>query len=82
MQNDRLNLTIILAEKNPTKMLCSQRYWQNKEREIFEKLQISLATEHFLCTLVDEYSGMTVARTTLEETLTALILQFNFFWLR
>merc|ERR1712208_218278 len=29
-------------------MLCSQRYWQNKERKIFEKIQISLATEHFL----------------------------------
>ena len=48
MQNDRLDLTIILAEKNWKKMLCSQRYWQNKERKIFEKVQISLATEHFL----------------------------------
>ena len=48
MQNDRLDLTIILAEKNRKKMLCSQRYWQNKERKIFEKVQISLATEHFL----------------------------------
>ena len=42
------NLTIILAEKNRKKMLCSQRYWQNKDRKIFEKVQISLATEHFL----------------------------------
>ena len=28
------------------------------------------------------YSGMTVARTTLEQTLTALISHFNFFWSR
>ena len=48
MQNDQLDLTIILAEKNRTKMLCSQRYWQNKERKIFEEMQITLATKHFL----------------------------------
>ena len=47
MQNDRLDLTIILAEKNWKKMLCSQRYLHFfKDFSLFV-LPISLSTEHF-----------------------------------
>ena len=48
MQNDRLDLTIILAEKNQNKKLCSQRYLHFfKDFSLFV-LPISLATKHFL----------------------------------
>ena len=47
MQNDRHDLTIILAEKNRKKMLCSQRYLHFfKDFSLFV-LPISLTTEHF-----------------------------------
>ena len=48
MQNDRLDLTIILAEKNRKKMLCSQRYLHFFEDFSVFILPISLATKHFL----------------------------------
>ena len=48
MQNDRLDLTIILAEKNSKKMLCSQRYLRNKWRKMIKEVQISLDTVQFL----------------------------------
>ena len=48
MQNDRLDLMIILAEKNRNKMLCSQRYLHFFEDFSLFVLPISLATKHFL----------------------------------
>ena len=48
MQNDRLDLTIILAEKNRKKMLCSQRYLHFFEDFSLFVLPISLTTKHFL----------------------------------
>ena len=47
MQNDRLDLTIILAEKNSKKMLCSQRYLRNKWRKMIKEVQISPNTVQF-----------------------------------
>ena len=39
MQNDRLNLMVILAEKNCNIMLCRKRYLQNKLRKMVKEVQ-------------------------------------------
>ena len=38
MQNDRLDLTVILAEKNCEKMPCMKRYLQNKWRKMIKEV--------------------------------------------
>ena len=48
MQNDRPDLTVILAEKNCQKMHCIPRYLQNKWRKMNKEVQISLDKMHFL----------------------------------
>ena len=47
MQNNRLDLTVILAEKNSKKNHCSQRYLRNKWRKMIKEVQISLDTVQF-----------------------------------
>ena len=47
MQNDRLDLTVILAEKNPEKMPCIQRFLHFFDHFSSLVLQISLDTRHF-----------------------------------
>ena len=48
MQNDRLHLVVILAEKKCKIMLCRKRYLQNKWRKMVKEVQISLTTVHYL----------------------------------
>ena len=47
MQNDRLDLTVILAEKNCEKMPCIQRFLHFFDNFSSLVLQISLHTRHF-----------------------------------
>ena len=47
MQNDRLDLTVILAEKNYKKMPCIQRFLHFFDHFSSLVLQISLDTRHF-----------------------------------
>ena len=47
MQNDWLDLTVILAEKNVKKLHCIQRYLHFFDHFSSLVSQISLATEHF-----------------------------------
>ena len=49
MQNDRLNLTVILAGKNFEKMPCIQRFLHFFDHFPSLVLQISLDTKHFFC---------------------------------
>ena len=43
-----ISRSFLLKKIGRNSFVAIDRYWQNKDRKIFKKVQISLATEHFL----------------------------------